>query len=34
MIMLDTEMPSSDAISLSCEVACSFLPSIVCSKNQ
>ena len=34
MIMRATGMPRSDAISLSCEVACSFLPSSVCSKNQ
>ena len=34
MIMVETEMPSSEAISLSCDVACSFLPSMVCSKNQ
>ena len=34
MIMLMTGMPSSEAISLSWLVACSFLPSMVCSKNQ
>ena len=34
MIIADTGMPSRDAISLSCEVACSFLPSMVRSKNQ
>ena len=34
MIIAETEMPSSEAISLSCEVACSFLPSRVFSKNQ
>ena len=28
MIMVETEMPSSEAISLSCEVACNFLPSM------
>ncbi len=34
MIIPATGMPSSAAISLSCEVAWSFLPTRVCSKNQ